>query len=95
MADEIARCEICGEPMPPGEHMFKFHGYSGNCPKPPLQTTLVVVEAGIRRRGDDYFVFMGDQEIECDSLEQAERMYADMNAMVKQAGGDVLPPRSN
>jgi hypothetical protein len=22
--------------MPPGEEMFKFHGYSGNCPKPPL-----------------------------------------------------------
>ena len=28
-------CEICGEPMPPGEEMFKFHGYSGPCPKPP------------------------------------------------------------
>ena len=22
--------------MPEGEEMFKFHGYSGNCPKPPL-----------------------------------------------------------
>ncbi len=22
--------------MPLGEEMFKFHGYSGNCPKPPL-----------------------------------------------------------
>lgn len=30
------RCGICGEPMPPGEEMFKFHGYSGSCPKPPL-----------------------------------------------------------
>lgn len=28
-------CELCGEPMPPGEEMFKFHGYSGPCPKPP------------------------------------------------------------
>ena len=27
-------CELCGEPMPPGEEMFKFHGYSGDCPKP-------------------------------------------------------------
>lgn len=33
---EIAKCEICGEPMPQGETMFKFHGYSGPCPKPPL-----------------------------------------------------------
>ena len=29
-------CELCGEPMPPGEEMFNFHGYSGPCPKPPL-----------------------------------------------------------
>jgi hypothetical protein len=32
MSDE-AKCELCGEPMPPGEQMFKFHGYSGPCPK--------------------------------------------------------------
>lgn len=25
-------CDICGQPMPPGEEMFKFHGYSGPCP---------------------------------------------------------------
>ena len=31
-----AKCEICGEPMPAGEEMFKFHGYSGPCPNPPL-----------------------------------------------------------
>lgn len=36
MAD---RCTICGEPMPPGEEMFNFHGYSGDCPKPPLRPT--------------------------------------------------------
>ncbi len=29
------RCELCGEPMPAGEEMFKFHGYSGPCPKSP------------------------------------------------------------
>ena len=27
-------CELCGEPMPEGEEMFKFHGYSGPCPWP-------------------------------------------------------------
>lgn len=30
-------CLLCGEPMPKGEEMFKFHGYSGDCPKPPLK----------------------------------------------------------
>lgn len=29
------RCQICGEPMPPGEEMFKYHGRTGPCPKPP------------------------------------------------------------
>lgn len=34
--EESALCELCGEPMPEAEQMFKFHGYSGPCPKPPL-----------------------------------------------------------
>lgn len=32
----MSKCELCGEPMPAGEEMFKYHGYSGDCPKPPL-----------------------------------------------------------
>lgn len=32
-----ALCKICGEPMPDGEEMFHYHGYSGKCPKPPLK----------------------------------------------------------
>ena len=31
-------CSLCGEPMPEGEEMFKYHGYSGPCPKPPIKT---------------------------------------------------------
>lgn len=29
-----ATCVLCGEPMPVGEEMFRYHGYSGPCPKP-------------------------------------------------------------
>lgn len=29
-------CKVCGDPMPEGEEMFQYHGYSGPCPKPPL-----------------------------------------------------------
>lgn len=32
----MPNCELCGEPMPAGEEMFKYHGHSGPCPKPPL-----------------------------------------------------------
>lgn len=35
--EEKAVCSICGEPMPKGEEMFKIHGYSCACPKPPLK----------------------------------------------------------
>lgn len=33
---DVAKCKLCGEPMPPGEEVFYYHGYSGPCPKPPL-----------------------------------------------------------
>lgn len=39
----MSNCSICGEPMPPGEEMFKFHGYSGSCPKPPLPSFVSVM----------------------------------------------------
>ena len=39
MNEHESKCELCGEPMPQGEEMFKLHGYSGPCPKPPLPKT--------------------------------------------------------
>ena len=30
---KISRCELCDEPMPQGEEMFKYHGYSCDCSK--------------------------------------------------------------
>ncbi len=38
------KCELCGEPMPDGEEMFKYHGYSGPCPKPPLPKHKLTLE---------------------------------------------------
>ena len=37
-------CTICGEPMLPGEEMFKFHGSLGPCPKPPLAKMRLIAE---------------------------------------------------
>jgi Restriction alleviation protein Lar len=36
---ELPKCSLCGEPMPEGETMFMYHGYSGPCPKPPMAKT--------------------------------------------------------
>jgi len=38
MTEQDTLCELCGEPMPPGEEMFSYHGYSGPCSKPPKPT---------------------------------------------------------
>jgi hypothetical protein len=39
---ETPLCGLCGHPMPDGEEIFQYHGYSGGCPKDqnPAQTPL-------------------------------------------------------
>ncbi len=58
MSDDQDLCELCGEPMPPGETMFKFHGYSGPCPKPPLTKQN---RASRRYNSDDTFSLLVDK----------------------------------
>lgn len=43
------KCELCGEPMPPGEEGFRYHGYSGPCPKPPLDKPRRNLESAERK----------------------------------------------
>lgn len=51
MAD-TTNCRICGEPMPEGEEMFYYHGYSGPCPKPPLPKNVLQTD------DDDYVALL-------------------------------------
>ena len=44
---EVARCSICGEPMPEGEGMFMYHGFSGPCPKPAMKRSVPNIEEQI------------------------------------------------
>ncbi len=46
------RCDICGEPMPEGESMFRMHGYSGPCPKLPLPQPKVDTIESLRAERD-------------------------------------------
>jgi len=58
------KCALCGEPLPDGEEMFRFHGYSGPCPKPPLPrppTEVEQLKATIKRLR----LFVGEQLCEC------------------------------
>ena len=92
-AETMNRCEICGEPMEEGVP-FRFHGYDGNdCPRPPLAKTLVAVETGIRERRDgSIWMYVGAEEIECSSKQEAEAMLSDLGSMLRQLGGTTHPP---
>ena len=98
----MANCEICGEPMPPGEEMFKFHGYSGRCPKPPLPTPTIeaVIEYVHRKAGDEFWL---DIRIDRETLRQLgpfdteaerQRVHDDLLGMMRSLGAKELPLKS-
>ena len=66
MTTEPTKCELCGEPMPPGETMFKFHGYSGPCPKPPLEQYVPDGHHVVEDADGERFVKNSDEEIVID-----------------------------
>ncbi len=78
--DDISRCGLCGEPMPEGETMFKYHGFSGPCPAPPLPrprqpeellaariAALEVAEAALQAGRDVMAVIHGDGGHYCEA----------------------------
>ena len=71
----MSKCEICGEPMPRGEEMFNFHGYSGPCPKPPMlqphQQRVVDEKAELDAKLTKLIAFQSTETFE--SLDEAER----------------------
>ncbi len=75
---EVAKCVLCGEPMPPGEPMFKYHGYSGPCPKPllqPHQRRVVQEKDDLDKRAVALSIFIGlNQTFDTLDPEEQERM---------------------
>jgi hypothetical protein len=63
---EKNKCEICGQPMPEGEQMFRYHGYSGPCPAQPpkdeteMGTPLSELSGRPGYVGHDRFVAIGE-----------------------------------
>lgn len=73
---DTPKCNVCGEPMPEGETMFMFHGYSGPCPKPPLlqphQQRVVTEKHELDEKIEKLSVFLkGDMYISLPGAEQA------------------------
>ena len=93
MMTDVARCTVCGEPMPEGETMFKYHGFSGPCPKPPLPKP--VLKSAIRyffREANGLWLDVEVDGQKHDSVgpfaTEAERQCAfdDLMAMMKSTG---------
>lgn len=60
-------CELCGEPMPEGEEMFCYHGYSCPCPKPPLpkiEDDNYVAFLRFRNQGERQWIEVCDSDAE-------------------------------
>lgn len=75
----MSKCELCGEPMPAGEEIFKFHGFSGDCPKPPQrglaphQQRVVEERDQLSERLAKLDVFTSHGNAVYEALPQAER----------------------
>ena len=86
---EAPACQLCGEPMPPGEEMFKFHGYSGPCPTkkadpvPAVSTWPVCPEChieqtyGVRKHSWDCPTLAAATSVALDSDPSRETVSAD------------------
>ncbi len=98
----MSNCTLCGEPMQPGEEMFKFHGSLGPCPKPPLPKPKIaaVVEYFLRDDGALYWIDVRVDRTTThhigpfDSASSRQAALADMLAMVRSTGGVDLPRRA-
>jgi len=58
----MTKCALCGEAMPAGEEMFKYHGHSGPCPAspkgfpPPKKPLGFKIEVGTARDDDGHWL---------------------------------------
>lgn len=94
----MPNCTLCGEPMAPGEEMFKYHGYSGPCPKPPLPKPKLaaVVEYFHRDEGGKFWLDVRvdrqmQSSIDFDSATERQRAHDDMMGMLRSTGATDLP----
>jgi hypothetical protein len=93
MTGDVARCALCGEPMPEGETMFKYHGYSGPCPKPPLPKPVLASKIEYYfRDGDEHWIDVKVDGVFHDSLGPFDSTYErqaafnDLMSMIKSTG---------
>lgn len=94
-------CELCGAPMPEGETMFRFHGYSGPCPLPPLPRQTLPLSDKLRARwlstssaviDGDNCIYHGQLSGEASTLmaeaaSALDELYVALNGMMPEGWG--------
>lgn len=89
------QCELCGEMLPEGERMFKYHGYSGPCPKGPRpRAQRVGIVEYLRGQADDGQFYLqvkfngADFNIlgPFDTQGECDRATEDLLSMMRQCG---------
>ena len=80
--DPVAVCELCGKPMPEGEGMFRYHGYSGPCPGPHEDAASDPVAAALAWCNQPLMV-VGDSEL-LNALAVARMHAANLAAEVRR-----------
>jgi hypothetical protein len=95
-----AKCALCGEPMPSGEEMFKYHGLSGPCPKPPLPKPTIEALAEIVHRQTDDGEFWLEVRVNGKpwgrtgpfaSTDERQRATDDLLSMLRSSGSKDIP----
>lgn len=97
----MSKCELCGEPMPAGEEVFKFHGYSGPCPKPSQILKSQVIAEYIFRdmtNGDFWIDIKMNRELygtigPFDTEGERQRAHDDLLDMTRSLGAVDIPDR--
>lgn len=94
-----SRCELCGWPMPPGEEVFKYHGYSCKCPSQPIpkDATEAVAEYIFRNTVEGQFwldiKLNGTmwQQLQFETATERQRAHDDLMQMMRSLGAKDLP----
>ena len=99
---EVSHCALCGEPMQPGEEMFKYHGSLGPCPKPPLPKPQikVVIEYILVKRDDGFWIDIHADRQPLNRIGpfntevERQRAHHDLLSMMRSVGAKDLPSRA-
>lgn len=94
-------CQLCGEPLCEEEKVFKYHGFSGGCTKPPLvresgNKSMIVYSHRTDRDGDYWLDIYVDTKLHREIgpfkyTTERQRAHDDLLEMMRSVGATDFP----